>query len=73
MISTDVKTDPKQEIKNWQLDLITFHGSTFSKLEINKVGNQSSLILPIKIRGRGGDDGKGGRGGGEGVIYLMDE
>ena len=34
MISADIKTGAKQEIKELVAVLITFHGSTFSKLEI---------------------------------------
>ena len=34
MISAEIKTDVKQEIKkNWYLYLVTFHRSTFSKRE----------------------------------------
>ena len=54
------------------MDVITFHRSTFAKLEICKVGffclilvgNQSSLILAIK-----NSDGGGG-GLGEGGLYT---
>ena len=44
MISADIKTDVKQEIKKL-VALITLHKSTFSKLV---VGVPCSLILSIK-------------------------
>ena len=34
MISADTKTDVEQEIKELAADLLTFHRSNFSKLEI---------------------------------------
>ena len=46
IISADINTDIKQE-KNWQLYLVTFHRSTFSKLV---VGIPCSLILSIMNR-----------------------
>ena len=46
MISANIKTDVKQEIKIWSLHLITFHRSTFSKFEIQcKTGLYFSFDL----------------------------
>ena len=57
MVSADIKTDVKQEIKkNWQMYYIIFHRSFFSKLVS---GIPCSLILPIK-NGANGDWGRVG-------------
>ena len=45
MISTKIKTDVKQEIKELVAVFITFHRSAFSKLKYNKAGLYFSFNL----------------------------
>ena len=64
MISADIKTDVKQQIKEpcVQLYLKTFHRSIFSKLEIKYrarlvISSSVIVVLSAKNRARGGGGG----------------
>ena len=68
MISADIKTDVKQQIKEpcVQLYLKTFHKSIFSKLEIKyraRLGISSSVIVILSPKNRVMGGGMGGEGG----------
>ena len=55
MISGDVKSDVKQEIKKiWYLDFITFHRNTFSKLVVGIPCRLTWSIKNVEDEGGGG-------------------
>ena len=68
MISADIKTDVKQQIKEpcVQLYLKSFHRSIFSKLEIKyraRLGTSSRVIVILSAKNRAMGGGMGGEGG----------